>query len=332
MSKTFPFWLLLCAACVVSRPSERPALPQDPAELLARADAYFDSRDYENAEHLYELAAVAASTQGRKGLYVEAASQVAQTNALMGNLDAARQWLESASREAVPKEAQSWVRWLIARGAVEKEGGLEERALATFAEAHAFARKTHQPVRAVQAAHWAGVVAQGEAAIEWARRAIEDAGAADQPGLLSALWQQLAWKLEERGLHEEAWTAFRRARELVDPSDDHAVLVADWSLAHGLRLAGHPDQARALLELVSRSAEEAYRENRLPNDAEWIGHAQSELAELDLLAGDRDAAIKRLEYARRRFLEAGARRLAPQLLSQNAARLEELRRSPRSQG
>ena len=180
-------------------------------------------------------------------------------------------------------------------------------------------------MRAVQAAHWASVAALPEQALLWSRRAIEAAGPLERPALLSALWSNLGWLLEESALHDEALAAFRRARAVADPEDGHAQLVADWTVGHGLRLAGRSDEARVLLVDVIRRSEAAYVARRRQNDAEWVAHAYCELAELDAAAGEVDRALERLKVARERFLEAGARRLAPGRLAAHDARVAELR-------
>jgi tetratricopeptide (TPR) repeat protein len=325
VSKPFPLIALLLAACAGPGPPGGQALAEDSASLLARADRYFDMRQRENAQRLYELAAVAANGQGDPGDYVAAASQLAQVFVLAGQTAQARDWLDSATERVEREDTAAWARWLVARGAVEQAEGRLERALATFEEAYGFALDVGLPVRAVQAAHWASVVAPDERAVRWCRLAIEAGRELGQPALQVALWKQLAWLLEDRGLYSEALAAFRQARAETDPGDGHALLVADWLVGHALRLAGRITDARALMEDVARRAESAYRDARRPNDAEWVAHAQAELAELDVLTGDIERAISRLEIAHERFLEAGARRLALDRLVRNDERLAELR-------
>ena len=51
--------------CVAPEGSDGRELPEDAATLLARADGHFDGRAYENAQRLYELAALAARAARR---------------------------------------------------------------------------------------------------------------------------------------------------------------------------------------------------------------------------------------------------------------------------
>ena len=325
MSRFFPPIALLIAACTAPAPPGPEALAEDATSLLARADQHFDLRAHENAQRFYELAAVAANGEGNAGRYVEAASRLAELHVLAEETAQAREWLDSATERVQREDASAWARWLVARGVVENAEGRLERALASLDEAYRFARASGLAVRAVQAAQWATIVAPDERAVRWCRRGIEAARELEQPALLSALWAQLAWLLEERGLPNEALAAFLQARDTTDPTDGHALLVADWCVGHALRLVGRRAEARALLEDVARRADGAYRSARRPNDAEWVGQVQWELAELDVLSGELPRAITRMELARERLLEAGARRLARTRLEQLDLRLAELR-------
>lgn len=317
--------VLFTPACVVSGPAEGRPVSQDSISLLARADGFFDRREHENAQRLYELAAIAASGEGDQGRYVEAASRVSELRFLAGELGQARDWLDSATERIQREDAAGWRRWLIARGVVEHGEGNTARGLATLEEAYDFALASAAPLRAVQAAQWASVIAPDELKVRWCHRAIDAGRELEQPALQAALWSQLGWLLEERGLYPESLTAFRQARAETDPEDGHAVLVADWTVGHALRLSAQLGEARILMEDVARRAESAYEKARRPNDAEWVGQVQVELAELDVQAGRLPRAIARMELAQQRLLEAGARRLAPDQILRLEARLAELR-------
>ena len=317
--------VLFTPACVVSGPPEGQPVSQDSISLLARADGFFDRREHENAQRLYELAAIAASGEGNQGRYVEAASRVAELRFLAGEVGQARDWLNSATERIEREDAAAWCRWLIARGVVEHGEGNTGRGLATLEEAYDFALASVTPQRAVQAAQWASVIAPDELKVRWCKRAIEAGRQLGQPALQAALWSQLGWLLEERGLHPESLTAFRQARAVTDPEDGHAVLVADWTVGHALRLSAQFAEARSLMEDVARRADGAYEKARRPNNAEWVGQAQVELAELDVQAGRLPRAITRMELAQQRLLEAGARRLALDRILRLEARLVEVR-------
>lgn len=294
--------------------------------LLARGDAYFDGRQYENALETYKLAAVAARSEEDEGRFVEAAAQVAHASARLDQVDDGRVWLVHAEKGADPERAAAWARVLLARGVYAEADGDRGAALAAFAEAHRFARDTGQTVRAVQAAHLASGIATGEEQVQWCRRSLESAEEVGDPRLVAAVWTQLAWLLEERGLAQDALVAFRQAQRATSETDDRRQeLVADWSLGHGLRMAGETESARLVLEDALERAERRRRALRRPNDAEWVGHCQRELAELDLLEGEDAQALARLEDARRKFLLAGVERHAPSSLAALDQRIAEVR-------
>ena len=128
MSKAFPILLLFLVSGCSSPGADRSAPPaEDAATLLARGDGYFDSRDYDNASRLYELAALAASSESDTAGYVEAASQASVVHLLTGRPESGKEWLVSASARVDRKDERAWVRWLIARGVGERHDGFVER-------------------------------------------------------------------------------------------------------------------------------------------------------------------------------------------------------------
>jgi len=296
-------------------------------ELLARADGFFDSRQLGNALETYKMAAVAARTEGDEALFAEAAAQVAHTLALSGEVEEGRSWLDHAEKTASAEYPAAWARTLLARGAIQRGADESEAALESFTAAYEFALETGQPVRAVQAAYMAGVVAEDELQIRWNHKALDLARGMGNPRLVSSLWAQLAWLLEERELADEALAAFASARKALEDLDDpHRILVADWSYAHGLRMVGRLADARLLMLDVGERAERSYVAMQRPNDAEWVARSLRELGELDLADGDALLALARFEQARDRFLVAGITKSAPESLAEFDRRLRQIRK------
>jgi len=270
----------------------------------------------------YKMAAAAASGEGDEGLFVEATAQAAQLHVLTGTAEEGRAWLESAGDRARPEHPAGFARWLIARGVFERHAGAVDEALTSFGQAYEVARAADLGVRAVQAAHWAAATATDERQVRWCRRALEAAKPLGDDRLVAALWTQLAWLLEERGLMEDALVAFQQAHQAtLDDEDPHRRLVADWSLAHGLRIAGRAEEALALLRAVAERAERSYTFRRRPNDGEWVGHCEEELAEHDAAAGRFAEAVARLQRARRLYVQAGIAEHAPERLRELDLRL-----------
>lgn len=315
--------LMAAVGCAVGSP--RPA-PIPSGEQIERGDRLFDSRQYLSALDAYKLAAFSASAEEDPGRFVEGAAQVAHTYARLGRPEEGRPWLDGARERADPEDAVSWGRWLLVRGVYEDVDGQRAAALASFEEAYELARSSGQTVRAVQAAHLASVVAEDEVQLRWCRSAIDLSREVGDADLEAALWSQLAWLLEDRALHGDALVAFERAQRLVRRvGDEHSRLVADWSYAHALRLAGRPRDARVVLEDVAARAERNYLTRRRPNDAEWVGHCQRELGELEVLEGRPRAGLELLEEARRNLVSAGIREQAPASLAALDRRIAEVR-------
>lgn len=312
-------------ACVTVDREATEVEPASSLELLARGDALFDARKAVDAMEVFQMAAVAASSEGASEPFVEATCQVAHLHALNGDLVSAETWLERAAGRASIEEQKGWARLLFTRAALNRCRGDRDLALRQFESAWKFALDTGQLVRAVQAAHMASVVAESGERIRWTRRALETARELEDKRLEFELWSQLGWLLEESSLVGEALEAFGRARQAARALDDARLsLVADWTYGHGLRLAGRLAEARALLEDVGKRAAATYSGSRRPSDAEWVGHAERELAELELTEGHRDRALVHFRRARLHLKLAGADTLAPEVLAGVEQRIGEL--------
>lgn len=317
-----PIALLLgmCAACVTSGDPATDRLTPD--ELLRRADAAFDARRYGQALESYRLTAAAAQAANEPGLFVEGAAQAAHVYLLTGKPEEGEIWLETALAQSRDDDFRGRARILLTQAAYQHHKGDTSQALETCAEGHALSRQSGQYVRAVQVAHLAAVMSSGETQLRWCKRAIDDAARTDDDLLVGALWRQLGWLLEERGLHDQALEAFIQCRQVLSGSDNaHEQMVADWQVGHALRLVGRLSEARAMMEEIARRTRLRYRTRRGTNQAEWVGQALRELGELDLAQGETGRGIQHLRDAREFFVLAGASDLRPELLAEVDRRL-----------
>ncbi len=306
--------LTFCVSCVTSGGSAKDRLSS--SELLLRGDAAFDARNYSQALETYRLAAAAAQAESNSGVFVEGAAQAAHVYLLTGKPEEGEVWLENAVEQSSESEPKGKARILLTQAAYQHRAGDTELALQTCTKAHTLARQTGQHIRAVQLAHMGSVMSRGEDQLRWCRRAIQDGAKVGDNLLSGALWRQLAWLLEERGLHEQALEAFLRCRSAVaESSNSHEKMVADWQVGHALRLAGRLGQARQVMEEIARRTQLRYRTQRGTNQAEWVGQALRELGELDLAQGRTDQGLQHLRNAREYFVLAEATRLAPDLLA-----------------
>lgn len=313
---------LIVAACTsVARPAELTG-----ADLLREADVLFQEREYDEAARAYETAARTAQREGNDGLFTEAAAEVANVRALEGDFDTGLPWLARAAETADPDVVGGWTRYLMARALYERQAGETERAHATYREAYDAALVAGLHERAVQATHMAQFLPGDAERVAWARLGIAAAQERGDSRWLAVLWTGLGWLYEDQGRHDEALSAFRTAHNFARQlSDPRALLRADWTVAHALRMAGQRDEARDLAERTLAGAQRRYKETRAPNDAEWVAHCQRELAELAAEEGRWTVALSLLLVARERFLESGIEELAPKSLEQLDRRITEVR-------
>ncbi len=315
---------LVFAACVTT---EVQVVSQGPESerLLAEGDAFFRARGYEDALDTYKLAAFAAGTEGNESRGAAASAQVAHVFAILGDFDAGRPWLARAIENATDERADAWTRTLLTRGVYEREQAGSAVALATFTELYDYCLGRELHDRAIQAAHMATLVTDGEARVRWARRGIAEADAAGNDRWRLTLWTSLGWLLEDEARFDESLEAFRVVRRIAERlADEHELLRADWMVGHAQRMAGLALEARTTIVRTLARAERRYTEHGTANDAEWIAHCLRELGELEASEGRRAAALVLFGRARERFIDARIAVLAPRSLALLDARIAEL--------
>jgi tetratricopeptide (TPR) repeat protein len=293
---------------------------------LRRADDAFNGRSFRQALDMYSALYMAALSGGYDDLAAEGAAQASTINALKDAEEESDRWMSFAERYAEGEGAGPRSRVMLARGIRQWKLGDSSAALGTFEALVRLSKETGLDVRAMQGASLGALVAEGEAQLDWNLKAIDICQGLEQPRWEGALWTNHGWLLEARGDFEDASRCFERARQLLaegaaSPMD---LLQADWALGRALRLAGRPSEARALLEQADVRGRELYAANPTARQAEWLGRAWWELAELELAEGRDENALALLQSARRKLLEAGVADAAPLLLGRLDARLIEL--------
>lgn len=305
--------LCLLAACVSNGVQ---AVSTPPDQLLERADQAFAAGASLKAQDAYQLAALAARTTEEDGYFREATAMVAALHSLGGRPEEAAPWLSQAEIGATPSEPRAWTRLLLARGAIARAQGNRAAALQQFDNLYRYALEAQLFGRALQAGSMALLVSPPEQQVQWAMRGVEGARAAGQPRWEAAALNSLAWTFEARGEHAQALGAFRSSHRLYgEHGKTRERLKADWCLAHGLRMAGEVGTARALQERVLRAALSLQNRGWSPNDSEWVARSQEEMAELEFRSGRLTSALKHLAAANRAYILAEAEVLAPDRLA-----------------
>ena len=268
--------------------------------LLQEADSVFQSRDYAAARELYVKAADRAQQEFNRSIETEAQSQVARTTLLLGEKEKGRDILREAAAKASDSDPLGWSRYLGVRGRFEWQEGDLKTARETFDEMYVYCNTNALWGRAVDAAHMIAIVAESpEEQIEWGRRGIEAAEAAEEESWLGPLWNNLAGTYYDTKQFDSALACYLKAREYHWRfSGEVAKLYADYHVGMTYRLIGDLKQARSWLRPVLAWAE------RLENHSA-IGQALEDLGEIEVVEGNNAEGLKLLLRARDEYKAAG---------------------------
>ncbi len=300
---------------------------QEAGETLQKADAVFRTRQYQQALEVYLQAAELAEKEGDVCCQTEALSQVARMHSLLEALEEGRSWLEKAAALADPEQPAGWTRFLGVRGIFERESGDRPRALATFIEMYDCALTSGLPLRAIDAAHHAAIVAPADEQILWAHKGIEAAEQAQNDGWLAVLWNNLGatydWELHD---YPQAIECYAKARAYhYKTGGPIKKLVADWALGRAYLLDGQLERAEEILPDCLTRAEQLYSEQQEDEIREWLGNCQQWLAELRAAQGRKVEALDLLESAEGHLKAVGMPEWWPEAWEELQGRLEALR-------
>jgi tetratricopeptide (TPR) repeat protein len=253
------------------------------AELLSRGDDLFNSGEIDEAMAVYVEAAETAELSGANSDFVEACAQVARCYLRQDKKEKGRPWLEKAGKSASEEEPNGWSRYLGVRGRYEWKDAaaaagevspVTEKASATFKQMHDYCLKNELYGRAIDAANMVTITGSMEERVDWGLKGIEAAEKGNHEGWLAPLWNNLGWTYDDLGRYEESLTALEQARKYhYLKGDEMAMLIADWSVGHALRMTGQVDSAETVLKKVQRWTMIIKGENKTPETAEWFGFA-----------------------------------------------------------
>lgn len=290
-----------------------------PDSLLSLADDTFQSRDYETALQQYSDVVEAARAEFNRSVEVEALSQMARMNLILGNRDEGESWLERAAARATETDPMGWSRYLGVKGRFEWKAGDLKTARATFDQMYEYCGANSLFGRAVDAAHMIAIVAESpEEQIEWGRIGIEAAEAGDVESWLGPLWNNLAGTYYDLKQYDSALACYVKARDYHWRfSDETAKLFADYHIGMTHRLLGHLDEAGKWLRPVLAWAE------RIENYSA-IGQACEDLGEIDIARGNKTEGLKLLKRARDAYKKEGYDGSWPEIWEHINKRIDEL--------
>jgi len=292
---------------------------------LEEADQAFRNRQYAEAGEIFEAVATDALAAGNHETYTEAAAMRARSYLIQGMSEEGRPWLTRAEEHADSSAPAGWSRYLGVRGRFEWEDGDSERATATFHEMFDYCEENELYSRAVDAAHMIALTGQPEEKLQWARKGIEMAEKGNMIGWLGPLWNNLGWDHVDAGQYDEAREALESAREYhYMGTAEIPKLIADYSVAHVIRLQGLLDEAHdAMRDVFDRA--QGLRDAGNPDALEWIGFSRWELGEIAISKGEAEAGLGMFQEALGELEEAGMPSWDQADWEKRNARLEELR-------
>lgn len=287
--------------------------------LLSEGDAAFQQRDYQAALDRYREASIRARDEFNRSVEVEALSQMARMSLLMGQKEQGRQWLGQAAERAVDSDPMGWSRFLGVKGRFEWKDNQLVAARQTFDDLYTYCHVNALWGRAIDAANMLAVVSEEpEQQIEWSRRGIEAAEAADEERWLGPLWNNLAATYYDLKQFDSAVECYLKAREYHWRfSDEYGKLFADYHVGMAYKALGDAARAGEWLRPVLAWAE------RLDNHSA-IGQASEDLGEIEIARGNKAEGIALLKHAREAYKKAGFDESWPEVWENINTRLKQL--------
>jgi len=290
------------------------AVAESSVDYSERLDAAWDFDRPAESEARFRALVSQQPPQSREA--AEALTQVARAQGLQRNFSGADTTLDrvQTSLDALPARVR--VRYLLERGRRDNSSQRKAQAIAWFEQALGASSSDTLPGAAyyrVDALHMLAIAAPPEQQLEWHRRAIDAAGAADDArtrGWRGSLLNNLGWTLHDQGHYTEALDCWRQALAAREAANDvPRARIARWTVARGLRSLGKLDEA----EVLQRALADELQAANAPD-----GYVFEELAEIALARGDRKAAQP---WAAKAFALLGD---DPDLKANDAARLAHL--------
>lgn len=287
--------------------------------LLDAADTLFQNQDYRGALDKYTEVVQAARREFNRSVEVEALSQMARMNLLLGNKEEGGRWLEEARGKAYESDPMGWSRYLGVKGRFEWQNNDLKTARETFETMYDYCNTNTLWSRAIDAAHMIAIVAETpEEQIEWGKRGIKAAEAGEYESWLGPLWNNLATTYYDIKKYDSALECYLNAREYHwRYSGETAKLFADYHVGMIYRYLGRFDEACKWLRPVLAWAE------RLQNHSA-IGQALQDLGEIEIARKNKSEGLKMLRRAREEYQKAKFNEIRPEIWNGINDRIKEL--------
>lgn len=185
-------------------------------------------------------------------IYLQILSQIALTQAMQKNFEAAHETLNVAEKLLTSKDHLARVRIILERGRVFMQSGNNEAARPLFEQSFDLSKEHEFDYHTINAAHMMPfVVKTVEEKMKWNELAIQLAEQTSLPrakGWLGALYNNLGQAYLESEQYEKALNTFKKAQVLREKEGYLPnVRVAKWAVARTLRLLNRADEALCIL-------------------------------------------------------------------------------------
>jgi len=244
--------------------------------------------DYDNpaeTEKKFRQLLPAAKSSGIPSYHAELLTQIARTQSLQRQFEAAHQTLDEAEHLIEPGMRTSRIRYLLERGRTYNSSGKPDQARPLFQEAWKLGIETKEDFYAVDAAHMVAIVEKGDESLKWNHKALELAEISRDPRARDwrgSLYNNLGWTHHDLGEYEKALNLFQKAvifrKEQGKPM---LIRIARWCVARCLRSMKEIEQAYEIQKDLLAEAQDVGDDD---------GYIYEELAECLLLMGKPDQA------------------------------------------
>jgi len=226
-----------------------------------------------------------AEASGDRAYLVRLLTQIARTEGLQEQFDAAHATLDRAEGLLTPELHEGRSRVLLERGRAWNSVKSPARAKLILLEALEAARKAGDDDIVVDAAHMVAITETGDEALRWNLEALRMAEASTNPRArkwLGSLYNNLGWTHFGRGELERGAEYHKRSWDWnVAEKREGGARIGKWSYARMLRALGRLDEALALQRELLAELERVKEED---------GFVYEELGEVLLAQGKGEEA------------------------------------------
>jgi tetratricopeptide (TPR) repeat protein len=271
--------IAIMGGCLMSTPKKE-------TEPLPDFDALWDYRDPQGTAVKFREIEPIAKKSGDLSYYTQLLTQIARTEGMQRNFDAAAAILDSVESMLTDDLAVARIRYLLERGRVYNSSSKPEDAIPHFLEAWDLARAQGEDYYAVDAAHMLAIAHPPERQLEWAEKAMEVAERTSDERAkkwLGPLYNNTGWTYHDLGQYEKALRLFEKSltwRE--ERQDEEGARIARWTIARTYRSLNRIEEALALQRELQAEREE--------KGLDPSGYVFEELAECLLLLEQEDEA------------------------------------------